>query len=277
MSSSWKSLIVTALVAVATAAVTTVPAAAQPSGAVSHPDQDYAGSTLAANEGHRVSPFGPDQAPAGIPGIDVSHHQGGINWGAVAREARWVYMKATEGTGFRDSAFNRNYTGSYNAGMIRGAYHFALPDRSNGITQARFFVANGGGWSPDGRTLPPMLDIEYNPYGATCYGKSHGQMVGWIREFHNEVHRLTGRFPTIYTTRDWWSRCTGNNGGFGATSPLFIACYCATPGVMPNGWGFHTFWQYTDRGRIGGISGNVDRDVFNGSEARLRALALGRG
>jgi len=48
----------------------------------------------------------------------------------------------------------------------------ALPDRSSGAAQAGYFTANSGGRSPDGDTLPPMLDIEYNPYGQTCYGMS---------------------------------------------------------------------------------------------------------
>ncbi|MEC3975877.1 lysozyme [Amycolatopsis sp. H20-H5] len=240
-----------------------------------HPELDYAGSTIAAHEGNGQSPFGAYAAPGGLPGVDISNHQGGINWAAVAGGNRFVYMKATEGTGYRDPTFSSNYTGSYNAGMIRGAYHFALPDNSSGAVQARYFVSNGGGWSADGKTLPPMLDIEYNPYGATCYGLNQGQMSGWIADFSNEVHRLTSRYPTIYTTRDWWSTCTGNNGGFGAANPLFIACYCGTAGTLPNGWGFYTFWQYSSTGRTAGINGNVDQDVFNGPADRLRALALG--
>src|SRR5437763_3758440 len=73
--------------------------------------------------------------------------------------------------------------GSYAIVMIRSSYHFAIPDNSGGATQADYFVAHGGGWSKDGRTLPGALDIEYNPYGATCYGLSHAGMVSWIRAF----------------------------------------------------------------------------------------------
>jgi hypothetical protein len=49
---------------------------------------------------------------------------------------------------------------SANVGMIRGAYHFALPNSSSGATQANYFAGNGGGWSWDGKTLPGALDIE---------------------------------------------------------------------------------------------------------------------
>src|SRR5205085_4746583 len=131
-------------------------------------------------------------------------------------------IKTTEGTGFISSYFTKQYTGAYQAGIIRGAYHFARPNISSGAVQADYFVSHGGGWSADGMTLPPALDIEYNPYGSTCYGLSQSSMVSWIRDFSNTVHTRTGRYPVIYTTTDWWTTCTGNNGGFGATNPLWV-------------------------------------------------------
>jgi uncharacterized protein with LGFP repeats len=113
-----------------------------------------------------------------------------------------------------------------------------------------------------------MLDIEYNPYGATCYGLAPGGMSGWIADFSNTVHARTGRYPTIYSTRDWWNRCTGANPGFARNNPLFVANYATSPGTMPAGWGFQTIWQYSDRGVFPG-----DQDVFNGSLAQLRTFA----
>jgi GH25 family lysozyme M1 (1,4-beta-N-acetylmuramidase) len=61
---------------------------------------------------------------------------------------------------YTDPNFSANYNGAYNAGIIRGAYHFAHPDTSSGATQATYFLAHGGGWSADGKTLPGALDIE---------------------------------------------------------------------------------------------------------------------
>ena len=66
--------------------------------------------------------------------------------------------------------FSAQYTGATGQQMVRGAYHFANPAESSGAQQAEFFVANGGGWSADGRTLPGALDMKYNPYGPVCYG-----------------------------------------------------------------------------------------------------------
>ena len=236
------------------------------SGPMSHPDQDRMGSTIAAHEG---TSFGTLAAPAGLPGLDVSHWQGSLNWTTISSQgARFAYMKATEGTSFHDPNFNANYLSSFQAGLVRGAYHFALPDRSSGATQANYFASNGGGWSADNQTLPGTLDIEYNPYGATCYGLSQSSMRSWIADFINTYHASTSRWAVIYTTTDWWTTCTGNYSGFAVNDPLWIARYSSSVGTLPAGWGFYTFWQWADSGVFPG-----DQDVFNGTATRLVALA----
>ncbi len=202
-------------------------------------------------------------------GPDVSGYQGNVNWSSVKNNgASFAYIKATEGTGYTNGYFAQQYNGSYNVGLIRGAYHFALPDRSSGATQADYFLAHGGGWSKDGRTLPGALDIEYNPYGATCYGLSASGMVNWIASFVNRYHARTSRWPVIYTTTNWWATCTGNSAAFAANDPLWIARYASSVGALPAGWGFYTFWQYADSGTFPG-----DQNYFNGAADRLRALA----
>jgi GH25 family lysozyme M1 (1,4-beta-N-acetylmuramidase) len=208
-------------------------------------------------------------APAGLPGMDVSSYQGNVNWSAAWNNgARFAYVKATEGTGYTNPYFAQQYNGSYNVGMIRGAYHFALPDRSSGATQADFFVGHGGGWSKDGKTLPGALDIEYNPYGSTCYGLSQSGMVSWISSFVNRYHYRTGRWASIYTTTNWWVTCTGNYSGFSSNDPLWIARYSSTVGTLPAGWATYSFWQWASSGTFPG-----DQDVWNGSWDRLKVLA----
>ncbi|MEU5162447.1 lysozyme [Streptomyces sp. NPDC020875] len=204
-------------------------------------------------------------------GVDVSSHQGNVDWPALwSSGVRWAYNKATEGTYYKNPYFPQQYNGSYNIGMVRGAYHFATPDTTSGTAQADYFVDNGGGWSRDGKTLPGALDIEWNPYGAACYGKTQSQMVGWIRDFLNRYRARTGRHAVIYTATSWWTQCTGNHSGFGASNPLWIARYNTTPGTLPAGWDFHTMWQYTSSGPIVG-----DHNKFNGALDRVVALANG--
>jgi GH25 family lysozyme M1 (1,4-beta-N-acetylmuramidase) len=210
---------------------------------------------------------------ASLSGLDVSSYQGNVNWAAQASAgAKFAYIKATEGTGYINPYFTQQYNGAYNAGLIRGSYHFAHPDLSSGATQAKYFIAHGGGWSADGKTLPGALDIEYNPNpnGATCYGLSQSAMVSWIQDFSNTYHASTGRYPVIYTTTDWWTQCTGNSGAFGTNNPLWIARYSSSAGTLPNGWAYYSFWQYAYSGTFAG-----DQDSWNGDAAGLSRFAKG--
>lgn len=236
---------------------------------ITHPGSDYMG---AVNMAHapwpRLASVTPQAAARRLPGIDISSYQGIINWLAVAPAIDFSYAKATEGRYYTNPDFFNQYQGPYGYGVIRGAYHFAIPSNSTGQSQADFFIKHGGGWSSDGLTLPGVLDIEYNPYGRECYRLTRSQMVSWIWNFVHEYAYKEHAYPVIYTTADWWSTCTGNYAGFGAYDPLWIAYYASSAGPLPRGWGSYTFWQYAPSGRVPG-----DQDVFNGSRARLRALA----
>ncbi|WP_026922779.1 GH25 family lysozyme [Glycomyces arizonensis] len=218
----------------------------------------------------------PASAQSSPTGVDVSNWQGSINWTSVKNAGiDFAYIKATEGTSYRDPRFDDNYPGAYYAGVIRGAYHFARPSYSSGSTQANFFASNGGAWSADNLTLPGAVDLEAPPSGARCYGLSTTQMRNWISDFYNTYKSRTGRDVVIYTTASWWNSCTGSWTGMAAKSPLWVAHWGASSPALPAGWSntTWTFWQYTSSGSVSGIAGNVDRDHFNGSQARLLALA----
>ncbi|HEX4225974.1 MAG TPA: lysozyme [Pseudonocardiaceae bacterium] len=239
------------------------------------PQLDWLGSQVAKHEPHgnpnsgQYAVMTPDVTQT--PGLDVSAYQGSINWSSVAANgAKFAYVKATEGTYYTNPDFAQQYNGSYNAGIIRGSYHFATPNTTSGATQADYFIAHGGGWSKDGKTLPGMLDIEWNPYGADCYGLSGAGMVSWILSFSNEYHAREHVWPVIYTATSWWSECTGNQGDFSSTNPLALANYNGSPGPMPYHWGFQTIWQWADSGTFPG-----DQDRFNGPYSGVQALANG--
>ncbi len=201
---------------------------------------------------------------ASVAGIDVSGHQGNVDWPYWwGQGKRFVWVKATEGTGYRNPYFAQQYNGSYNQGFIRGAYHFALPDRSSGATQANYFSSNGGGWSGDGKTLPGALDMEYNPYGATCYGLSQSAMTNWIRDFSNTYKARWNKYPAIYTSTSWWNQCVGSS--FGTTNPLWVARYSSSVGTLPVDWSYYTVWQYS--------SSPIDQNSFNGDYSRLQVFA----
>jgi GH25 family lysozyme M1 (1,4-beta-N-acetylmuramidase) len=268
---------VVTLLAAATLIGSATPALATPvpgspaSFGVWHPQDDYAGSQIAGHEGTRTALSTLSTQDAGGPlGMDVSGHQGTVDWPTAANNhAVFVYVKATEGTYYVNPNFAQQYNGSYQAGLIRGAYHFATPNTSDGVSQADYFLAHGGGWSNDGKTLPPAIDLEYNPYGDTCYGLAPADLVTWIHAFVNEMKAHIGIFPTIYTSTSWWGQCTGNDNGFGP-DPLWIPRYGSSVGALPAGWTGQTIWQYADSGTFPG-----DQDAYNGSVEALHGFAAG--
>ncbi|MCX5393156.1 lysozyme [Streptomyces sp. NBC_00094] len=247
--------------------------AAQDPGARQVPARGTAsmGMGVLKHDGRGAAPGDVSTLATQTEGVDVSGHQGNVAWSTLWNSGvKWAYVKATEGTYYKNTYFTQQYNGSYNVGMIRGTYHFATPDTTTGTAQADYFVNNGGGWSKDGKTLPGVLDIEWNPYGATCYGKTQSGMVTWIRDFVNRYKYRTGRDPVIYTATSWWKQCTGNYGGFASTNPLWIARYASEVGELPAGWLYYTMWQYTSSGPTVG-----DHNHFNGDLSRVQALANG--
>jgi len=241
---------------------------------VTHPEDDDMGSGLSAMELTSATRSIPSAAnvpgaSSKVTGIDVSSHQSSINWAKVAPHVSFVYAKATEGTYYLNPQFSKQYQGPYKYGVIRGAYHFAVPSNSSGTAQADYFIAHGGGWSADGKTLPGALDIEYNPYGQVCYGLTARQMVSWIKNFITEYAAKEHAFPVIYSTTSWWKTCTGNSAAFAGQDPFWIANYGKSGGTLPSGWRYHTFWQYADSGAQPG-----DQDLFNGPYAQLKTLAV---
>ncbi len=233
------------------------------------------GAVLLAAPQADARPSGrPDaQVSASVRGLDVSGHQGEVDWPAVAAAgASFAYVKATEGLTYKNPFYRQQYDGSAAAGLVRGAYHFARPENSGGTVQADNFVDSGGAWTPDGKTLPGALDIEHPPtQGAPiCYGLGQSDMVAWISAFVERYRARTGRYPAIYTTTDWWSQCTGDSDAFAKKSPLWIANYNGTAHPLPKGWTGYTVWQSARSGPLPG-----DQDVFNGSLEDLRAFAKG--
>jgi GH25 family lysozyme M1 (1,4-beta-N-acetylmuramidase) len=213
--------------------------------------------------------------PAGYPiiGLDVSTFQGNVDWPAVAsRGALFAYARASEQANIPDNSFNTNYHGAKGNGLFAGAYHRARPDVSGGRAQADYFLDQAQ-YVRDGRTLPPMLDIEWPRSTWTglnaCYNMTPAQLVAWIRAFVDQISARTGQLAVIYTNPNWWNPCTANNTSFGA-HPLYNSGYLASPPPPPAGWATWTIWQYDDEGVFPG-----GQDAFNGDYEALQRLAGG--
>lgn len=214
---------------------------------------------------------------AQIRGIDISHHQGAVNWNliqdAVNRgELGFVILRAGYGGGGRDSQFARNWAEARARGIPRQAYFYAYPGRSSGHQQAADFFGLVGHLQP-GESV--SLDIEDDP----TYGRRlNAGDVQWCLDFLNHAQALFGVKPLIYMNSDVLGRFDWSpvvKGDYG----LWIANYGPNNG-QPNGdgpssgeWPFWAIWQFTSRGNVAGIS-PVDVNIFSGDKAAF--LKYGR-
>jgi hypothetical protein len=153
-------------------------------------------------------------------------------------------------------------------------YVFANPGRDGGAATANFAartVGTGGGSA----RLPLVIDLENDPYrrATDCYGLSIPAMISWIAGFTRRASALTGQWPTIYTTADWWRECTGSTRRF-PHDPLWLAAFGGTAPTVPSPWQNWTFWQYDNAGTLPGI-GNTDLDYYQPTDGlpALRAPA----
>lgn len=209
----------------------------------------------------------PTLDPSWVHGLDVSHYQGTVSWAGVIQNGyRFAFVKATEGVSSTDPQFSTNWTGAKAAGLVRGAYHFYEPG-SDPQQQAEHFLDTvwPEGGQPLPGDLPPVLDVE------TTGGQSAEEIVQGIQTWLSLVQQRTLRIPILYTSHGFWdSLGTSQFGGH----PLWVAEYgVAAPSPLPAGWQQWRFWQFSQTGRIEGISGDVDLDVFQGTLQQLQQMA----
>ncbi|MFB3739038.1 MAG: GH25 family lysozyme [Candidatus Velamenicoccus archaeovorus] len=240
-------------VAGVTASMAAVPAGAAPAGHSFRPAAGAIPSAIAA------------PPPGAVPGIDVSHHQGEIDWAQVAASGvRFAIAKATEGLGYDDPMYATNRAGATAAGITFGAYHFARPDLhpNNPIGEADHFVDTaqlGPG------NIVPVLDLERS---GTL---TQAQLTAWILDWLDEVTVRTGVRPMVYTSPNGWANRTGDTTAVADAgyTLLWVAHWGVSSPTVPaddwqgNGW---TFWQYSNQGSVPGIGGRVDLDWYETSD-----------
>ena len=203
-----------------------------------------------------------------IHGIDISHHQGEIDWQTLKDEGmidkfpvRFIMIKATEGATKVDENFVDNFYQAREYGFTRGAYHF-YSVHSSAQAQAEFFIKNVKLESGD---LPPVLDVEHKPKNQTDEEFKQSIQL-WLNmvEFHYGVK------PIIYTYYKFKMKYL--NDSVFDDYPYWIAHYYVEKVEYKGAW---KFWQHTDVGKLPGIKGNVDFNIYNGSFYDLRKMTIG--
>ena len=240
--------------------------------------QTFRRSSRTDRYGYNVDEFG--QIPEGylfvdpadmVRGIDVSHHQGAIDWARVAgADIRFAFIKATEGTTFQDGDFAANWRDAGANGIARGAYHLLKPRSSSGVdTQAQNFINIVNLAAGD---MPPALDVEHKDLQVIVREEGVAGTSSFIFRWCELVEQATGVQPVLYFSERNANRL---NFDFGAlpSLELWIPRYrrINRPPPLPldnNGhlvWPHWSFWQHSETGAVAGIAGNVDLDLFNGN------------
>lgn len=202
--------------------------------------------------------FPPDRQKYPVRGIDVSHHQGPIDWTRVAADdVAFAIMKATEGGDHVDTLFASNLPAALEAGLSVGAYHFFTFCRP-GAEQAQNFIATV---PRDARLLPPAVDIEF--HGNCPERPSPEKLRSELMAFLEPVEAHFGTPAVIYLPDDAAERY----GGVMPDRPHWVRSLTRFP--EREDW---IYWQYSDVGRVDGIEGDVDLNVFRSERSDLDRL-----
>ena len=211
--------------------------------------------------------YGDANNPEGyeVRGIDLSHYQDRIDWERLRNASvqqvplRFMFIKATEGVSLIDENFNENFYQAKRNDIVRGAYHFFVPD-ADARKQAEFFLKQVHLEPGD---LPPVLDVEKS--GRLDKQQLRKAVKTWL----DIVEKHYGVKPVIYTGYSFKMKYL-SDADFDQY-PYWIAHYYVNELTYKGKW---DFWQYTDVGRIDGITGHVDCNIFRGSMAELQELTL---
>lgn len=202
-----------------------------------------------------------------IHGIDISHYQGDIDWDDLRNAMiegcplRFIVIKATEGSSRVDEKFNDNFYMAREYGYIRGAYHF-WSNKSTAREQAYFFLNKVRLEDGD---LPPVLDVEHKPKDRSAEDFQR-DILTWLHIVEDKYHVK----PIIYTYYKFKEKYL--NAPVFDDYPYWIAHYYVDKVEYKGEW---KFWQHTDVGRLPGIKGYVDFNIYNGSYYDLRKLTIG--
>jgi lysozyme len=190
----------------------------------------------------------------GVIGVDVSHHQGEIDWQKLAKtDVRFAYIKATEGGDYVDPMFKQNWDTARKAGLAVGAYHFFTRCKT-GADQAKNFLAT---LPADVDALPPVLDAEkVEPCDSDAVELDP---LKETQAFMDAVNAKLSCKPILYVSQEFDAAVLA---GHFKDESFWVSSILAPPTFRRNSW---KLWQYFDGGKRAGVNGPVDLDVFRGT------------
>jgi len=208
------------------------------------------------------------------PGIDVSKHQGKIDWARVSGAGyRFAYVRATMGVTGVDTRFAINWEGSKAAGILTSSYHLIRPEHP-GEPQTAHFLRTLGDRVAD---LPLALDVELDGSDRTLPiplpAQSREAIAECVRSAAILLERETGRKPILYTARWFWNRAVAPSREWEAYD-LWVAHYGVATPTIPDPWTRWTMWQHSATGSVPGVPGECDLNYFDGDLDALRRYGI---
>ena len=197
-----------------------------------------------------------------IRGVDVSEYQGEIDWKTLSsQDIDFAFIKATEGSSYKDPYFTKNYEQLNETNLLVGAYHFFSFD-SSGEEQAKNYIETVGTVEED-KIILPIVDFEfYGDKEKNLPNKEDAQKE--LQELLNKMEKKYKIKPLIYATKKAYDIYIKDNF---TDYDIWIRNILTEPSLEENRkW---TFWQYTGRARLNGYDGKekfIDLNVFNGSK-----------
>ena len=197
-----------------------------------------------------------------IRGVDVSEYQGEIDWKTLSsQDIDFAFIKATEGSSYKDPYFTKNYEQLNKTNLLVGAYHFFSFD-SSGEVQAKNYIETIGIVEED-KIILPIVDFEfYGDKEKNLPNKEDAQKE--LQELLNKMEEEYKIKPLIYATKKAYDIYIKDNF---TDYDIWIRNILTEPSLEENRkW---TFWQYTGRARLKGYNGKenfIDLNVFNGSK-----------
>lgn len=192
----------------------------------------------------------------GAKGIDVSNYQGNIDWNKVKADGvEFVIIRAGWGKSGRDPKFKEYIDGAIKVGLNIGIYWFLYAKNENDIVGNANSCVSVIGAYKDKINLKVWADWEYDSDNY-CSGLSKDTRTKWVKRFCQEVEKY-GFETGIYANPDYIKNKFNDISDY----PLWLAYYSNSKGSY-NPY----MWQYSSKGKVNGISGNVDMDIYYGGE-----------
>lgn len=203
-----------------------------------------------------------------IKGVDVSHHNGYINWAQLKNEGvAFAYIKATEGISLIDKRYKDNYLEAKQTDIKRGVYHFYTFEL-DGVMQANHFIRHA---KVDKLDLLPAIDVEHAPSNRYSKDKDYiKRVIEELQKLEQTLFDYYGVHPIIYTNRDCYTLYIKNHF---PENLIWMSDLHSEPTIEDNEW---VIWQFSHTGQLNGAFGDIDLNYFRYSYRQFDKLIIGK-